>query len=245
MFDFLELRANQSDMAHFLATVRQSMLSCRRTQAIPHDYLYSLRAHNLTLRCLLPHLDPPVSPSKSMVPIVYEPAKESDESTDLPFLGPLLNGPSEPLSTLQVPRHFPPLPSKHTYKATPNFTDREQDPKTIRERATEEGRLGEEALRRLVGLGSATNGMETLPFRSRTKDSRRRREQLWRETMAAMTARTGIGVADQDITHDPGGTDNVGIHSGGEIDKAFLTPTVNADRIYWRRDPASRNPRAE
>ena len=242
---YLSLRLNYLDMAHFLAKVRQSMLSCRRTQAVPHDYLQSLRAHHLTLRCLLPHLDPPVSPSKSMPPIIFEPASESKALNDLPLLGPLLNGTSERPSIPYIPRHFPSIPSKHTYKATPNFIDREQDPKTIRERATEEGRLGEEALRRLVGLGSATDNVETLLLRSRTKDTRRRRDELWKETMAAMTARTGVGVGDYNNTHDPGGTDSWGSHTGGDVGKAVLSSTVNVDRIYWRKDASSRNPRSE
>lgn len=232
-------------MAHFLAKVRQSMLSCRRTQAVPHDYLQSLRAHHLTLRCLLPHLDPPVSPSKSMPPVTFKPAPRGKEMNDVPFLGPLLNGISEPLSISYIPRHFPPIPSKHTYKATPKFTDREQDPKTIRERATKEGRLGEEALRRLVGLGSATDSVVTLPLRSRTKDSRRRRDELWKETMAAVTARTGVGTGDYDITHDPGDTDSGGSHTRGDVGKAILGSIVNADRIYWRKDIPFRNPRSE
>lgn len=180
-----------------------------------------------------------------MLPIIFEPAPESKAVNDLPFLGPLLNRTSERLSTPYIPQHFPPIPSKHTYKATPKFTDREQDPKTIREQATEEGRLGEEALRRLVGLGSATDSVMTFPLRSRAKNTRRQRDELWKETMAAVTARAGVGIEAYDTSHNSGSTDIGEAHTRSDVGKAILSSTVNADRIYWRKDTSSRNPKSE
>lgn len=173
-------------MAHYLADVRQSMLSCRRTQPIPQDFLQALHTHQLSLRSLLPHLNPPVPASRSQFSLQPTPAQE-DEQQQLRFLGPLLNdAPNEQVKN-HVPKHFPALPSKHTYKATPEFPEREQDPRKVRERATEEGRLGEEALRRLVSAGTR-HPAHDVHQRSRSKSLRARRDQMWLETMEAVTA---------------------------------------------------------
>lgn len=45
-----------------------------------------------------------------------------------------------------IPSYMPNLPPEHTWKATPQFTERVQDPKVIRELLVLEGRLGEKAL---------------------------------------------------------------------------------------------------
>lgn len=50
-----------------------------------------------------------------------------------------------------IPSSLPKLPSPHTYKATPVYPQQETDPRRIRELATEEGKLGEQALRKLAG----------------------------------------------------------------------------------------------
>jgi hypothetical protein len=49
------------------------------------------------------------------------------------------------------PSFLPPLPSAHTYKDTAVYPERETDSRKIRELATEEGKLGEQALRKLAG----------------------------------------------------------------------------------------------
>lgn len=53
-----------------------------------------------------------------------------------------------------VEAHHPPFPSRHTYLATPVFTQRPTDPRLIRERATEEARLAEGALRKFLAVGA-------------------------------------------------------------------------------------------
>ena len=144
-------------MDHLLDYVRTCMEAGKRTQAIPFDFEYALNAHQLTLRSLLPHLDPPVFMGKRsskhfIAPEIQveEVAVNKDESLLEQFsLG--LRGPQTPTKLGYAPRKLPVLPSRHTYKATPVVSDRTQDPKTLRERATEESRLGEEALRRFVG----------------------------------------------------------------------------------------------
>ena len=147
-------------MAHFLASAQQSMVTSRRTQPIPQDFEHALRTHNLTLSTLLPHLDPPVEKTKTQ-PLLRVGAQSFPDTraqdaaisrllhrpaaADAPPPPPQPDPPREHLA-----RGFPTLPSDHTYKATPVYTQRLLDAKTIRERATEEGRRGEEALRKLA-----------------------------------------------------------------------------------------------
>jgi hypothetical protein len=166
-------------MLHFCASIRRSMISCRRTQPIPQDFELALRAHDMTLSSLLPHLNPPVSTSISQ-PQLPTPPPEPTFTNTLAFLGLELSGANERPS--YIPAHFPPLPSKHTYKASPVYTEREQDPRKIREKATEEGRLGEEALRKIVASSSRQQNT------SRKADGNRRgkretAESVWEKTV--------------------------------------------------------------
>ncbi|KAK9246833.1 transcription factor TFIID complex subunit 8 C-term-domain-containing protein [Lipomyces tetrasporus] len=54
-----------------------------------------------------------------------------------------------------IPEWMPPLPADHTYRSTPIFANRTTSPRDVRERMLEEGRVIEEALRK---LGGATAG---------------------------------------------------------------------------------------
>lgn len=222
------------DMAHYLADVRQSMLSCRRTQAIPQDFLQALHTHQLSLRSLLPHLDPPVTPSRTQFPLQMDTAQDNDEQ-HLRFLGPLLNADPDEKFRAYVPNHFPELPSKHTYKATPEYAEHEQDPRKVREKATEEGRLGEEALRRLVGAGASQSAQEPRQG-GKTRSARAARDQMWTETMQAVTwgapdsmgvdMESGIGKGKQKEGDPPP------VLSFGH---GRLGPAVNAEKRYWRK----------
>ena len=226
------------DMAHYLADVRQSMLSCRRTQAIPQDFLQSLHTHQLSLRSLLLHLDPPVSPSRTQFLLQTDAAQDTDEQ-HLRLLGPLLNADANEKPRSYIPKHFPELPSKHTYKATPVYPEQEQDPRKVREKATEEGRLGEEALRRLVGAGA---GKLALGFRQgrKAQSTRAVSNELWMETMQAVTqevpdsmdldTEAGIGKGKQKEDNAP---------SAPLIGYGRLESVVNAEKKYWRQ-PAPR-----
>ena len=225
-------------MAHHLADVRQSMLSCRRTEPIPQDFLQALHTHQLSLRSLIPHLDPPVPPERSQFPLQSEPVQE-DEYQQLRLLGPILNDtPNEQLKSY-VPQHFPELPSSHTYKSTTDFPNRDVDPRKVRERATEEGRLGEEALRRLVGASSRTPATDSQQCQS-LQNSRKRREQMFTETMAALTE------GSTEAMEIDGGVEDGGKGKQKErdaVDQDFrsgrLHSAVNAEKRYWRT-PAHR-----
>ncbi len=231
--------ANRLDMSHYLADVRQSMLACRRTQPLPQDFLQALHTHQLSLRSLLPHLDPPVPPSQSQFSLESAPI-DNDEQQQLKFLGPLLNGTQEQKAKKFVPKHFPDLPSTHTYKATPEFPEREQDPRKVRERATEEGRLGEEALRRLVGAGSR-HPAYVLQQRPDNRSLRAKRAQMWMETMHAVET----GASDK-MDMDAGIFTGKGQQKEGDPDSSLsgdsrLSSVVNSEKRYWRKPgPQSR-----
>lgn len=227
------------DMAHYLTDVRQSMLSCRRTQAVPHDFLQALHTHQLSLRSLLPHLDPPVNPSRTQLPLQINTAQDNDEQ-HLRFLGPLLNADPDEKLRAYIPKHFPEFPSKHTYKATPEYAEHEQDPRKVREKATEEGRLGEEALRRLVGAGAGNSAQESRQGRQ-TQSARAVRDQVWMETMQAVTQETP-DTMDLDM--------EAGIGKGKQkegdpppvlwLGYGHLGSAVNAEKRYWRKPAPQR-----
>ncbi|MCJ1397226.1 hypothetical protein MMC11_000418 [Xylographa trunciseda] len=229
-------------MVHFLASVRQSMLSCRRTQAIPQDFLHALNAHQLTLRSLIPHLSPPVPPWEPKISLDSEPNQEAEDHKHDQLIAKLLNGPAEKASTPYIPPHFPILPSKHTYKFEEVFTVRETDPKRVRERATEEGRLGEEALRKLVNLREGHNSLEEGRRQDRRRTGRDQRQALWRETMEAVRR-----IEAEDVVAEK----SYGGHFEMELDipeseavsrTGFLVSAVNSDRLYWRKGRPKRPP---
>jgi len=229
-----------TDMGHYLADVRHSMLSCRRTQPIPQDFLQALHTHQLSLRSLIPHLKPPIPPDRSQYPLQSELAQE-DEHHHLRFLGPLLNGPPDEQVKAFIPKHFPDFPSKHTYKATPDFPDRESDPRRVRERATEEGRLGEEALRRLVGASSDTLAHES-SRRDGPKNARARRNQMFIETMAAFAGAEGEKLEiDGDSGYKGKGRQEEGDVAGMALGSGRLHSTVNAEKRYWRKPAQQRS----
>lgn len=222
------------DMTHYLADVRQSMLSSRRGQAIPQDFLQALHTHQLSLRSLMPHLNPPVPPKKSQYPLQNDAPTENGWPRNLDVLGPLLNGGASNTMTEIIPKHFPPLPSMHTYQATAEFPYREQDPRRVREQATEEGRLGEEALRKLVASASA-HPATRIQERTKRLSAKERRDKVWLETMEA--------VMPEDTPMQDSG---VGLSTTGEEGQRDLVPrkmavygnvgfAVNAERRYWRK----------
>ncbi|KAL8805037.1 MAG: hypothetical protein Q9223_005436 [Gallowayella weberi] len=225
-------------MHDFLADVRQSMLSCRRITSIPPDFLQALHTHQLSLRALVAHLDPPVPRRKRRTALSYEPQQE-EQHYNHDFLGATLNGGADERSRSYVPRHFPSLPSKHTYQATAEYPSREEDPRKIRERATEEGRLGEEALRRLVSAKSIDR-----PFAGRVgqrgKSTRAIRDDMWKETMQAVSS---VHMAEQSKIHDIMDTDDSGLGSAllgrPSSDYERLSSAVNADTKYWRKPAPS------
>ena len=135
------------------ATTRRSMSAARRTVPLPTDFETAMRVLNLPWA--FDQLNPYVTDPVRNPPLLPTPPPDDvfHKDTGLPtsFLGPGLSGDEDRKKTTYIPTHLPPFPSRHTYKATAVYSPREADPRRIRELATEEGKLGEEALRKLAG----------------------------------------------------------------------------------------------
>jgi transcription initiation factor TFIID subunit 8 len=171
-------------MINFLTQVRKSMLNARRTDTVAHDWIYALSSVGLQSSASLerhldigdippsllqPHLAPPVPP---------EPSPPDTES----LLGTELSGKADKETRLYIPPHFPSFPSKHTYKATPVYTNRENDPRMIREKATEEGIFAEQSLRKLMAAQKA--GVQKQHVGKRKRSIRMRHsDKLWLDAM--------------------------------------------------------------
>ncbi|OJD10875.1 hypothetical protein AJ78_08227 [Emergomyces pasteurianus Ep9510] len=223
---------------HILSYTRQSMSSCRRMQPIPLDFEYALRNTNIPVDSLEKYLQPsPSSPSHKqhffISSLPTPPPSSPDPATDLPFLGSDLSGTPHRQLSSHIPKHFPNFPSRHTYQETAVFTTRETDPRKIREKATEEGRLGEEALRKL-----ARAGRESLIVRE--GEDWDGGKALWgrrwenMESMFEKTVRAVVGGGEK------GDGTGVLLPSLASLNapgngKRELSPIVNCDRINWRK----------
>lgn len=232
------------------------MLSARRVQPIAPDFEYALNHHRITPDDLRPYLKlpPTVTPIRTLLP---SPPPEDEVKRKLPFLNALRGEESE-TNRSYVPKHFPDFPSKHTYSSTPVFTERDNDPRKIRERAAEDGRHGEEALRKLASAA----------YRDSPTGAIGRDKKLWgrrMESMETMFEKTVKGLAKRlhkDPLAAPGLNSTVG--SAMEIDSAptlaldadakarskapwnpEMGPIVNCERDYWRRTTAANRRGAE
>ncbi|KAI9735960.1 MAG: hypothetical protein M1834_001426 [Cirrosporium novae-zelandiae] len=223
-------------MVHMVAAIRRSMLSCRRTQPTPQDFEQALSFMHVSTSALIPHLQPPVSPDVSQV--LSLDLKSSDDFPRLPrlpFLRPDLTGNTDRSQRSYIPQHFPSFPSRHTYKETPDFPNREDDPRKVRERATAEGRLGEEALRKLVAANKGSTDEMDFSKRARTRSSMRAEgQELWARTMAQC--------AEEDARKDDGNDDLIISYPGSSgkapapsIRDLLHGPVVNYDKQFWQR----------
>lgn len=171
-------------MTKFLTNVRMSMTSARRTETVAHDWIYALANAGLKgSGALEPHFDTGEIPPSILQPQFDPPAPPEPQpiSTDA-LLGPELSGKTDKEARPYIPKHFPPFPSKNTYKATPVFTERENDPRKIREKATEEGILAEQSLRKLMAAQKAGIQKQTAGKRKRSKRMKES-DRLWQEAM--------------------------------------------------------------
>lgn len=222
------------------------MLSSRRIQPIPQDFEHALTRYHLSPDDLLPYLKSPPTVEPTPTLLLSPPPKE-DAFKAIPFLGPQLSGEDDRARSAYIPKHFPEFPSKHTYRYTPVFTEREADPRKIRERATEDGRYGEEALRKLARAA----------FQDNQLGSAGREKKLWgrrMESMDSMFEKTVKAVAkkSQKNTTLTGAAAPMEIDLGAGADVEMkpsrsklslnieLPPIINCERDFWRRTTASR-----
>ena len=129
------------------------MLVARRTVPIPTDFESAIHALDMPRfdDQLLPYrAKPDVNPPLLPTPPPEDPFHDNVKFP-ASFLGSELTGQNALKRFSMTPSSLPPLPSAHTYKDTAVYPHRETDTRRIRELATEEGKLGEQALRRLAG----------------------------------------------------------------------------------------------
>jgi hypothetical protein len=160
------------------------MSSARRTTTVPHDWIYALKGAGIEGSSVLePHLDTGEVPKALLQPFFPPPEPADPPPPDVEgLLGPELSGRQDKESRSYIPAHFPPFPPKHSWKATPVYTQRETDPRKIREKATEEGIRAEQSLRKLMAAQKA--GLQKNKAR-RQRKSKRMKESvaLWQDAM--------------------------------------------------------------
>jgi transcription initiation factor TFIID subunit 8 len=206
-------------MINFLTTVKHSMTSSRRTTAIPQDFIFALAEARLESHHLDPHLRLRL-PEDISNPQILPPAPAEPSP---PNLAPMLGHELAATSNQQypyIPSHFPPLPSRHAWQSTALFTQREDDPRRIRERATDEGVQAEHALRKLTAANKA---------RLRQAPVDKAKDELWQDTISDL-------LADEDYTSQDADGD---IRLDGVEDDDMMrgrgSLLVNHDRSHWRR----------
>ncbi|KAJ5293602.1 hypothetical protein PENANT_c002G01427 [Penicillium antarcticum] len=234
--------ATEEYMLRLSTFARQSMLSSRRTQPIPQDFEHALTRFRLTPDDLLPTL----KSSRSSIPappLLSSPETEDVLPPSLPFLT-ALSSEDDRANRSYIPKHFPSFPSKHTYSATAVFVERDGDQRKIRERAAEDGRHGEEALRKLASAA----------FRDNQTGSTGHHKKLWgrrTDSMETMFEKTAKALTKK-LNKDPHTTSAAAalIDSAMEIDSGNpdadkarakllwnmeMGPIVNCERDLWRR----------
>ncbi|EXJ60317.1 hypothetical protein A1O7_04469 [Cladophialophora yegresii CBS 114405] len=183
-------------MLKFLSKVRRSMLAARRISPIATDFETAIDVldvprpdDQLQPYSTQPQINPPLYPTPP-------PEDEFHNLVELPvsFLGPELDGHGELKKFSFTTKGLPELPSAHTYKDTPVYPQRESDTRKIRELATHEGKLGEQALRKLAGAVKldAAHTLETEASLTKQKAPapRQQRRKRWK---------TGVSLAEEAV----------------------------------------------
>ena len=135
-------------MLRFLSYARINMRNARRTRPTAPDFAsaLALMPNTSTASLLSTQLDLKI-PETVSYPSIPEPDPPPAPAPDFSaLLQPLV--PS--IKPAYIPTHFPQLPPQHAWMRTPVFPEREKDARKMREKATEEGILAEQALRKLA-----------------------------------------------------------------------------------------------
>ncbi|KAH0845958.1 bromodomain associated domain protein [Fonsecaea pedrosoi] len=209
-------------MLRFLSKVRRSMLAARRTYPIATDFETAIDVldiprpdDQLAPYQTQPSINPPLLPTPP-------PEDEFHNLVELPasFLGPGLDGHGELKRFSFTTKGLPELPSAHTYRDTPVYPDRQSDSRKIRELATHEGKLGEQALRKLAGAVKldAAHPLETEIISSKQKPPVIIRRKRWK---------TGVDLSEDAVFEETLRDLLAKEHGGFE-----LGPIVNCEKSY-------------
>lgn len=218
-------------MLKFLSTVRLSMLAARRITPIAPDFENAIATLNvprpddqLQPYETHPSINPPLLPTP--------PPEDSFHNTvQLPpsFLGPELDGHVELKKFSFSTRGLPELPSSHTYKDTAVFPHRQTDSRKIRELATHEGKLGEQALRKLAGAVKLDAAHSLDPEASKRKSTPAQRKR-WK---------TGVNTSQEAVFED-----TLRDLLAREPEGFELGPIVTCEKAYRMPDDAQLKRRA-
>ena len=253
------------DLLHLLSSIRQSMHNCRRTQPIPQDFEHAFRTHNVAIDSLRPFIRPPRSPRKPSPHLPTPPPEEPQPRSNFPFLDDELSEKKQENDSAHIPKHFPKFPSKHTYQQTDVFTKREIDPRKVREQATEEGRLGEEALRKLARAAKDSQALSRKHMEKKLWGRRHESmETMFNKTLKAISAKPGPGTTNASGTAvdesaglsssvpglppppTPSATQKTSPETNGRLTlKPEIGPIVNYDKVNWRRSFLNNSRKAE
>jgi hypothetical protein len=220
-----------ADILNFLSKVRRSMLSARRTCPIATDF----EAAFVDVNVLRP--DDQLGPYKTkpdINPSLYPTPPPEDDFHNLvtlptSFLGLELEDGGKLKKFAHAIKGLPELPSAHTFRDTPVFPERESDTRKIRELATHEGKLGEQALRKLAGAMKldAAHGLEAVEtsFAQTTAlPSRQKKEKR---------SRAGLDLSEKSVFDDTL-RDLLADEPGG----FELGPIVTSEKVYRMPDDA-------
>jgi len=220
-------------MINFLQTVCLSMHASRRALPLPQDFAFALAELGVEPGQLNQHIRLKI-PGTLSCPEILPPVPDEKPSVDLQrILGSSLceeTAESRP----QIPSHFPPLPSKHTWMDTRHIAPREKDPRKIRERATQEGMVAEQALRKLAAAANKPRS------RLRRSDStaEKNKQNIWQDALASVLSDDAHGTSDSmgmNIDMANGTAESEG---EGKATTGRNTMVINYDRAHWRKGAA-------
>lgn len=216
--------------------IRRPMLAARRTAPIATDFESAFQAVQVpTPEDQLPPRMTAKAPSLSVLPTPAP--NDFFNKHELPesILGVDANPKEEMRRDAHIPSTFPAFPSQHTFRNTAILPPRERDHRRIRELATEEGRLGEQALRKLAGAVKSEGKLDLSieadgPAAEGQRGGQRKKvesmEEMFRETMKEL-AKT------EEASGVSGGLKGVGFE---------VAPIVNSERKFWMPDTSRRKP---
>ena len=144
-----------------------------------------------------------------------------------------------------IPEHLPPFPSKHTYLATPVFTERPSEPRVIREIATQEAVFAENALRKILAAGAIGNKKKASAETHEVEEGvitsapstikRKRRNEVWEQAFNAIKV---AEEAEAKLQANGAAGQVLGKASTKGKDtldtNVWLEVVVNSDSQYWR-----------
>ena len=211
------------------------MLAARRTAPIITDFESAFQATQVPTPedQLPPRLTPKPASPLSLLPT--PPPDDFFNTHELPesILGSDVNAKEQRPRDRHIPSTFPVFPSQHTFRDTAVLPPRERDPRRVRELATEEGRLGEQALRKLAGAVKSEGKLDlSIVADGSTVDTQREGRRKKVETVEGMFEETMKELAK---------IENGNMSGVGKGNEGFeVAPIVNCERNYWMPDTSRR-----